>query len=265
MKPQNELALIVSYYLSRMDKEAYTLLGYKNFTEATKGIGLTLGIKPRTIQGMRDEFDPYHQNNRVGWKRELRGSRLKIFKTFQETDDTTLLEIVREILNNKEFKNTEEYKDIHDLFSEKNESPKSEAGPVFILRGPTGKAAEAFFQEYFKNKALPVAGEIIDSRDLGCGYDFEIRNNGQSYFIEVKGLSSVDGGILFTNKEWQTALKHKEKYYLIIVKNLSGIPEIVAIQNPAHKLTPKKNIYTAVQLNWTVSQRDVRNFLKSQS
>ncbi|MFA6550701.1 MAG: hypothetical protein WCT36_05115, partial [Candidatus Gracilibacteria bacterium] len=104
MRPQNELALIVAYYLSRLDKQGYLLLGYKSFMDATKGVGLILGVKPRTIQGMRDEFDPYHQNNRVGWERELRGSRLKILKTFQETDDEALLEIVKEILHNKEFK-----------------------------------------------------------------------------------------------------------------------------------------------------------------
>lgn len=257
MKPQNELALIVAYYLSRFDKQGYSLLGYKSFTDATKGIGLTLGVKPRTIQGMRDEFDPYNQNNRVGWERELRGSRLKVLKTFQETDDATLLEIVKEILTNKEFKTTEEYQDIHALFGEREEVAKGEITPVFILRGPTGKAAEAFFLDYFKNKSLPVSGKIIDTRDFGCGYDFEIQNGDQSYFIEVKGLASADGGILFTNKEWQTALKHGERYYLIIVKNLSDIPELVTIQNPASKLVPKKNIHTTIQVSWSVSKKDL--------
>lgn len=258
MKPQNELALIVAYYLSRFDKQGYSLLGYKSFIDATKGIGLTLGVKPRTIQGMRDEFDPYNQNNRVGWERELRGSRLKVLKTFQETDDATLLEIVKEILTNKEFKSTEEYQDIHALFGEREEVAKGEITPVFILRGPTGKAAEVFFLDYFKNKGLPVPGKIIDSRDFGCGYDFEIQNGDQSYFIEVKGLASADGGILFTNKEWQTALKHGEKYYLIIVKNLSDIPELVTIQNPALKLKPKKNIHTTIQVNWTVTGKNLK-------
>jgi hypothetical protein len=258
MKAQNELALIIAYYLSRFDKEGYSLLGYKSFLDATKGIGLILDVKPRTIQGMRDEFDPYHQNNRVGWVRELRGSRLKIIKTFQETDDATLLEIIKEILENKEFKSTEEYKDIHTLFSEREELTKTEASPVFILRGPTGKAAETFFQEYFKNKALPAPGKIIDSRDFGCGYDFEIQGDNQSYFIEVKGLASADGGILFTNKEWQTALKHGKNYYLIIVKNLSATPELVTIQNPASKLKPKKNIHTTIQVNWTITGKHLK-------
>jgi len=257
IKPQNELALIVAYYLSRLDKLGYHLLGYKSFMDATKGVGLILDVKPRTIQGMRDEFDPHHQNNRVGWERELRGSRLKIIRTFQETDDETLLEIVKEILHNKEFKNTEEYRDIHALFSGSEKLPKGDTRSVFISRGPTGKAAEAFYLEYFKNKALPVGGKIIDSRDFGCGYDFEIQDGKQSYFIEVKGLASVDGGILFTNKEWQTALKHGEKYYLIIIKNLSVSPELKIIQNPASQLIPRKNIYTAIQVSWSISRKNL--------
>lgn len=125
------------------------------------------------------------------------------------------------------------------------------------MRGPTGKAAESFFLEYFKNNALPVAGKIIDSRDFGCGYDFEIRDGEQSYFIEVKGLASTEGGILFTNKEWQTALKHGEKYYLVIVKNLSATPKLVIIQNPASKMKPKKNIYTTIQVSWNVSGKNL--------
>lgn len=257
IKAQNELALIIAYYLSRLDKQGYLSLGYKSFSEATKGIGIILGVKPRTIQGMRDEFDPYNQNNRVGWKRELRGSRLKVFKTFQESDDATLLEIVKEILNNKEFKNAEEYQNFKYLFSENKKTLKSVSEPIFILRGPTGKAAESFFLNYHKDYALPVKGEIIDCRELGCGYDFEIKNEKQSYFIEVKGLALTNGGILFTNKEWQTAIKQGKKYYLVIVKNLLNTPELSIIQNPSLKLVPKKNIYTTVQVNWSVAEKDL--------
>jgi len=257
MKPQNELALIIAYYLSRFDKLGLALLGYNSFIEATKDIGLILGVKPRTIQGMRDEFDPYNQNNRVGWKRELRGSRLKVLETFQESDDATLLEIVKEILNNKEFKNTEECQDLKSLFSENKKTLKSVSKPIFILRGPTGRAAESFFLNYHKDNALPVKGKIIDCRDLGCGYDFEIKNEKQSYFIEVKGLALMNGGILFTNKEWQTAIKQGKKYYLVIVKNLLNKPELLIIQNPSLKLVPKKNIYTTIQVNWSVREKDL--------
>jgi len=257
MKPQNELALIVGYYLSRMNKEGYSVLGYKTFSEATIKIGEILGVKKNTIKNMRDEFDPYHQNDRVGWLRELRGSRLKILKTFQETDDETLLEIVKEILNNKEFEKTEEYKDIHSLFNEKEHDKIKTNNPIFILRGPTGRAAEIFFIEYFKNTGLPISGELIDCRDLGVGYDFEIQNNEGKLFVEVKGLASNDGGVLFTNKEWQTALNYREKYCLIIVKNVSSTPEIKIIQDPASQFNPKKNIRTVLQVSWSLSGKNL--------
>lgn len=255
MKPQNELALIIGYYLSRMDREGYSLLGYKTFSEATIKIGEILSVKKNTIKNMRDEFDPYHQNNRIGWKRELRGSRFKILQTFQETDDETLLEIVKEILSNKEFRSTEEYQDIHNLFSERKEYAKRKRDPVFVVRGPTGKAAEKYFVEYFRENSLPVAGKLTDKREFGCGYDFDIETNGETFFIEVKGLTSEDGGISFTDKEWRTALKYGNKYYLFIVKNISLNPFHKIIQNPAAKLNPRRNIYTAIHVNWGVSAK----------
>lgn len=261
MTANNQLALIVSYYLSRCDKEGYANLGYSSFNQAARDVGKILSVKPNTIKNMRDEFDPYHNNARIGWKRELRGSRLKVLKAFQETDEETLLEIVEEILNNKEFKNTEEYEDIHTLFRDK-ETGKAKKAAVFILRGPTGKAAEQFFVEYFKNSAKPVSGELVDCRDLGCGYDFEIKSGSQSYMIEVKGLTLSGGGVLFTNKEWQTALKYKSKYFLVLIKNLSLTPELIIINDPASKLRVRRNIYTTIQVSWSADEKSLMQTLK---
>jgi len=256
MKPNNQLALIVSYYLSRFDKDGYTSLGYSSFSHATDGIGNILGVKPNTIKNMRDEFDPHHDNTRIGWLRELRGSRLKVLRAFQETDENTILEIVKEILSNNDFKKTEEYKDIQILFDENRQALNKNAS-VFIVRGPTGKAAEQYFIEYFNKCAEPVQGNLNDARDFGGGYDFEIINTTGSYYIEVKGLSTSSGGILFTSKEWQIARQYKERYYLALVMNISNIPQIKFIQNPAEKLKAKKNIYPTIQLSWSVSQKDL--------
>ena len=72
--------LIVSYFLSRCNRQALDALGYKNFTEAFKGIGDLLNENPNNIKNMRDEFDPYFDNGRRGWyQRELRVSRQEIF------------------------------------------------------------------------------------------------------------------------------------------------------------------------------------------
>lgn len=259
MKSNNQLALVVAYYLSRGDKKAYLNLGYKSFSQAIKAIGEILGVKVNTIKNMRDEFDPYHDNGRVGWLRELRGSRLKVLRSFQEIDDETLLEIVKGILFDEEFKKSEEYMEIEALFRDKKKP--AEQAPIFILRGPTGRKAETLFMELFIKDKKPVEGELIDMRDHGCGYDFEIRNKTGPWFVEVKGLADGSGGILFTNKEWQTAIKSKEKYFLVLVRNLSHVAEFNFIQNPAQKLKTKKNIYTTVQLNWSVSKKNLESLL----
>lgn len=74
------------------------------------------------------------------------------------------------------------------------------------------------------------------------------------YFIEVKGLSEFTGGVLFTNKEWQTAKENGKKYFLCVISNLNEEAEIIFIQNPASKLQPQKNIYTTIQISWSVTQ-----------
>jgi hypothetical protein len=62
---------------------------------------------------------------------------------------------------------------------------------------------------------------------------------------------------LFTNKEWTTAREHGEKYFLCVVSNLNENAEIVFIQHPADKLVPKKNIYTSIQISWSVTQNQL--------
>ena len=179
-------------------------------------------------------------------------------ESFQNTDDETMLEIVKEILFNNNFKDTEEFNDINVIFSEdKKGALKKEA--IFILRGPTGKKAESVFIENFSKTQLPIGGSLTDKRDEGCGYDFEIKNEDGLYFIEVKGLAKENGGILFTNKEWKTALKYCDRYYLVLIRNLiTPVPDIKIIRNPTSVLRAKKNIYTTIQVSWAVPTKNLR-------
>lgn len=252
MKPQNELALIVAYYLSRLDKESYGRLGYKTFNEAARELGSILDVKPTTLKNMRDEFDYHLQNSRIGWRRELRGSRLKVVQAFQLTEDSELLQIVKEILENKDMLHTDAYHDIHLVLSD--EQNRTAQAREFVSRGPTGRAAEEFYIAHFNRYGDPAKGELIDCRDLGCGYDFRIEaSDGRHYFVEVKGLAAGDGGVLFTDKEWQTAVRLKGDYYLAVIKHVSSNPEIKLIQDPASKMSPTRNIYTTVQVSWAVA------------
>jgi len=201
---------------------------------------------------MRDEFDPLF-GNRVGWyQRPMSPSRVRVAQALENIDEPQLREIVMEIISGR-IQNEEE-----DLDQLLNIIPnKEKKTTTFILRAPTGKLAESFFQKHFSENKVPISGRLVDCRDLGVGYDFRIETNKNNYFIEVKGLSDFSGGILFTNKEWTVARHEKEKYFLCVVSNLAEKPEIIFIKNPAKLLTPKKNIFTSIQINWSVTQNQL--------
>ena len=99
MNSNNTLALTVAYYLSKFNRVAYENLGYNTKTEAHKSIGAMLGVKPTLIHNMRDEYDPIHDNARVGWdQRPLNPSRQKVLELYQKFDEPALREIVSVIL-----------------------------------------------------------------------------------------------------------------------------------------------------------------------
>ena len=98
-KDKTRDSLTVAYYLSRFNKEALASLGYQTFSEAFNDLGKILGQKPSTIKNMRDEFDPYFENGRVGWyQKGLSASRRKVFDEFQNKSDREIGSIVDLIL-----------------------------------------------------------------------------------------------------------------------------------------------------------------------
>jgi hypothetical protein len=100
MLDNHKLALIVAYFLSKYNEIALENLGYSNFTAAFEDIGFKLRVKPNTIKNMRDEFDPFHPNNRRGWyQRELRPSRLEVLEKYEELSESALLGIVEDVLS----------------------------------------------------------------------------------------------------------------------------------------------------------------------
>jgi len=260
MEKNNKLALIVSYYLSKFNKTAYKNLGFSSFKETYEEVGRRLQVNKNSIKNMRDEFDPLHDNNRVGWyQRELRPSREKVVEKFQELDEEDLREIVLEIIFNKKFSDTENCKEILETISD-NDKTKNDN---YKSRGVTGKKAEEIFLKYYENNKKPINGELVDTRYEGCGYDFKIKNNKDEFYVEVKGISDEIGGILFTSKEWKIARREKNKYFLVIISNLSNDYKITTIQNPVKKIEPEKNIYTSVQINWNVPANELTSYINN--
>lgn len=250
----NLLAIIVAFYLSKYDKQGLRNLGFKNDADAFESTAKILGIKKNYVKFRRDEFDPIHPW-RKGWQRPMDNRIIKSIEALQDLEEPDLRDIVLGILHDENYRNSEDVKQIISLFSEVKK--EKVAVGKFVLRAPTGKAAEEYFQNYFSENKFPVDGKLIDCRDLGVGYDFRIETATEIYFVEVKGLSEFTGGVLFTNKEWVIAKEHGDKYFLSIVSNLNEKVKIVFIQNPADKLNPKKNIYTSIQISWSVTQNQL--------
>lgn len=254
MENNHKLGLYVSYYLARFNEIAYQNLGFGNQKETHKRIGDLLSVKPQTVQNWRDEFDPLF-GHRAGWyQRSMSISRIRVVQALEDLDELQIREIVLDILlghiqndNNV----LEQLLNIASTDESKNKISK------FILRAPTGRAAEEFFIKHFSENKRPIDGILSDCRDLGVGYDFSIEGEKENCYVEVKGLTDYSGGILFTSKEWMVAKSKGENYFLCIVSNISVKAEIIFIQDPATKLNPKKNIYTSIQINWSVPEKQL--------
>ena len=95
-------SLTVAYFLSRRNQEGVKELGYSNMAEAIREMSILLDQKYATIKNMRDEFDPYFDNGRVGWyQRPLSKSRKVVYDYYSDKTDEQLLHDVHQILRSK--------------------------------------------------------------------------------------------------------------------------------------------------------------------
>ena len=145
-KNNNELSIIVAFYLSKFDKRGINILGYKTDKEAFETIAEILGVKKNYIKFRRDEFDPIHPWRR-GWQRPMDKRIKRAIDALQDLDESELREIVTQILTDPEFRTSEEIQDITSIFS-KGKLIKGKLAK-FIIRSPTGKQAEEFFISHF--------------------------------------------------------------------------------------------------------------------
>ncbi|MEH7200661.1 DUF3883 domain-containing protein [Priestia megaterium] len=233
----------MAFYLAKFNEEAVQNLGYEGFRDAFNKIGAKLNYSPNSVKNRRDDFDPLF-GHRAGWHQvELGKSNLEIVDSFDHLSEEALRAIVLDLLD--EEPSGEIYLPIINIKSS-----------TYTTRGVTGRKAETFFMEWFA-KHFPNEN-LIDTRDLGCGYDFCSENS--SHVYEVKGLSGNDGGVLFTDKEWKVAAELQDDYYLILVKDCFSEKPIVEIySNPHFRFSPKKQLTTVVNVNWGISSTDLNN------
>lgn len=254
MEECHKLGLYISYYLARFDRDAYHNLGFGNQLETHNKIGELLNINPNTVKNWRDEFDPIFEHREGWYQRPMSSSRVRIVQALENLEEPQIREIVKDIISGRIQNEEDELEQLLNIVTTVDSKKKPSK---FILRSPAGRQVEEFYLKHFDENKKPFNGKLIDCRDLGVGYDFKIETHKGFVYIEVKGLSAFSGGILFTSKEWIVAKSEGENYFLCIVSSINNKPEITYIKNPARKLNPKKNIFTSIQISWSITEKQL--------
>ena len=249
MNQNNINASIIALYLSKYDTDGIHNLGFLNQTEAFDAVSKATGAKKNYIKLRRDEFDVFF-SWRHGWRRIV-SYLYEIFNPLSEPDFRALA--LKLISSNSE--------DDISAVQEISTFVSSKRKPHFFSpsRIITGKLAEDFFIKSFNAGSTQFRCKLIDKRHAGCGYDFEIDDGNKIIYIEIKGISKDSGSILFSNKEWATAKRLKEKFLLCIVENVNKTPKIKYIQNPIAKLSPKRIFQIVAQTSWTISSDQLQD------
>lgn len=254
MEQNSVLGMVCGYYLSRFDNRAYGNLGFSTQQKTHEVLGEILDVPPASIQNWRDEFDPVHDNPRTGWSgREMHPSRKRTVAALSDLIHDELFSLVLAILRKPDGQTSRE---VAELIEDPEEIGGGNEGSS--PRALTGVNAEEVFMQFHESKAEPLPGDLVDRRFHECGFDFRIEGKSRDVVVEVKGIAGEEGGITFTEKEWEKASEFGKAYYLALVRNIDVDPEVEFYQNPAGVFDPKCRRRKIIQVNWSVSASQLR-------
>lgn len=212
-------------FLSKFDRRALGSFGFTGYKEAFNVLGYSVKTPPGSIKNYRDEFDPYFPNPRKGWHgREIRDYCKNILDEVGNLPFDQLYQMIKSfILDN--------YVSLNDIHV-KDRIPRS--NKFSANRLITGRAAEEYFVMNYQ--AIPVFQNytLLDTTKMGCGFDYKLSLTTNNFYVEVKGINGLHGGLLMTEKEYNMAEDLLEKYCLFIVKNFKETPTHQMFFNPLH-------------------------------
>ena len=239
-------AIVIGYAMSRLDEKYLRARNCESWKEAFAEAANALSVRSASIKNLRDEFDPVHENARKGWhKRPLRMSRQRVLRELQLVSDAGLLEIAGRIIGRDE-----------DTIIEAIDSLADVNRIVYNVaeRLLTGRKAEDFFVANSERIINIASGDLLDFRQSACGFDFGIREFPERA-IEIKGVKSKRGEILFTDREWTEAESRGEHYWLVVIGNLRAEPIPLVVRNPHASLNAKCDWRTSITVSWRSSVR----------
>jgi hypothetical protein len=120
----------------------------------------------------------------------------------------------------------------------------------------TGLAAEHYFEEIHPKLALFNGYKLTNTTRLGCGFDFRLFTEAENNFIavEVKGLNEPHGALSLTSKEYDVAVRLRNKYCLFVVHNFREKPFHSIHMNPiSSDLAFSKKERRIIQISWSTN------------
>ena len=239
-----DMAIVIGLYLSRFNNQALAAFEFSSFRQAYNVLGISLGIKPKSINNYRDEFDPYFPNGRKGWQRDIKPQSKVIMDLAKDLTFEQLTFIIKAHLSHKEI-------DLEDLqipitsYQNKHEFSAS--------RLITGKAAEEYFIQIYPTIDIFAGYDISDTTSQGCGFDFKLSKGLSRFYIEVKGVNDKNGNILMTEKEHKVANELLSRYCLFVVRDFRNTPFHNYFFDPLHcgLINFKKQERQVIQTSYT--------------
>lgn len=225
---QSDIMNLIGYGLAKFDVAFANEFGCKSKMEFCRYlIEIGLAKTARSVLNRQDSFDPYFDNGRRGWFQRNQREHIKLFIDSLFGDEN-----VHEFANSTKLCIQSFYKDIN--FVGKAVSPIVKS--KFKNLQETGKEAEFFFMQNYRNIPLFKDAKLEDARLWGDGYDFQIHVNDKFVLAEVKGIREKKGMIRMTQNEYEKATEYKSDYCLVVVSNLNSMPRLDCVANPLQSL-----------------------------
>jgi hypothetical protein len=235
-------SLIIGYAMSRFDQEYLRSRGHSSWRSAYAEAAESLGLPEASFKNLRDEFDPLHDNVRVGWNmRPLRPDRERVVLDLRDVSDDGLKELVSRLL----IGDREATSEVIDSLAI-SESVASGVAQRLL----TGRLAEEFFLSHCEAIVGIPRRHIVDARNDCMGYDFAVSTKPE-WAIEVKGLRGLKGDVLFTDREWREAKLRAAHYHAVFIGNLAAeSPVARLVRNPYASLAPICTYQTTLAATW---------------
>ena len=234
-------ALILGYAMSRLNRLYLAARGLRTWGQAFDEASTSLGLPAASFKNLRDEFDPFFENERRGWwKRDVRQDRQRVLLEFEPVSDMALLALVDRLLVGDH----EAIAPAVDVIAEPSTRTSNVAERLL-----TGRRAEDYFVERYESILEAPGSTLEDFRISAQGYDFGIRER-PGLAIEIKGIRGSSGEVLFTDREWSVAGVRREDYWLVVVGDLETSPRHRILTDPTARLDARCRVQTSVSATW---------------